>query len=68
MGQNFVNELLIFDTGDHFDESSTMGADFNINVEHPFQPLSPGHGGVAFIWRFFLSTVFIVRLCPAWMV
>ena len=29
MGQNFVNDLLIFNTGDYFDGTSTMGAGFN---------------------------------------
>ncbi len=36
MGQDLVDDLLIFDTGDNLDGATTMSAGFNINVEYPF--------------------------------
>ena len=35
-----------------------MSACFHINVKHPFQPLSPGHGRPALFWCFILLTDF----------
>ena len=39
-----------------------MSADFNINVEYPLQPLCPGHGCAALIWRFVLNTDYLPAL------
>ena len=34
----------VFDRGDHFDRATALGASFDIDIEHPLQPLGPRHG------------------------
>jgi hypothetical protein len=53
MGQDLINDLLIFDTavrriGNYLYGTSTMSTGLHINTEHPFQSLGPGHGRPSF--------------------
>lgn len=48
MIQDLPNDRRVFHTGDYAHRALTLLAGFDINVEYPFQALSPGHGGVAF--------------------
>ena len=38
--------------------TATFIAGFNINIEHPLQPLSPGHGCAAFCWCLVLFVIY----------
>jgi hypothetical protein len=38
----------LFDTGDNLDGTSTMSTGLHVNIEYPFQSLSPGHGRPSF--------------------
>jgi hypothetical protein len=48
MGQDLINDLLIFDTGNYLYGTSTMSAGLHINTGHPFQSLGPGLGRPSF--------------------
>src|SRR5690554_773578 len=47
MLENLLNDLRIFDAGNHFDVTAAVFADFNINIEDSLEALHPGHGAVA---------------------
>ena len=48
MGENFVDDHRVFNTGDHFDGATAFTAGFDVDVEHPLEPLSSTHGRVTF--------------------
>ena len=60
VGEYLVNDQWIFNAGDDFDGATAFTARFDVDIEHPFEPLCPGHGCPAFggglvlrlIWRF----------------
>lgn len=37
----------VFDTGNHFDLTAAVFADFNVDIEYPFESLHRGHGTMA---------------------
>ena len=43
MVQNLPDDEGVFDTSDHLCATTADLASFHVNVEHPFQSLSPGH-------------------------
>jgi len=43
MIQYLVNDRLIFNTSQYLDPATTVGADFDINIENPLEPLGPVH-------------------------
>jgi hypothetical protein len=52
MSQNSIDDVLVLDTpvrriGDDSDRSTTAAADFDVDIEHALESLSPGHGGMA---------------------
>jgi hypothetical protein len=46
MSQNFVYDVLVFNTGNDLYRSTAARANLYIDVKHAFQALSPGHCGV----------------------
>ena len=57
VSEYFFDHTRIFNAGDDFDGAATFWARFNVDVEHPFEPLCPGHGCQAlrrrWIWCLF---------------
>ena len=49
MIQDPFHDPCVFDTGDHLDGTDALIAGFDIDFEHAFEALCPGHGGTA--WR-----------------
>ena len=47
MLKDLLNHLGIFDTGNHFDLTAAVLADFDIDVEDALESLHPGHGAVS---------------------
>ena len=45
--ENLLNDLRIFDTGNDFDVTAAVFADFDVDVEHSLEALHPGHRAVA---------------------
>jgi hypothetical protein len=46
MGQDFVDDVLVFDTHDDFDRASTAATDLDIDIEDALESLSPCHRSV----------------------
>ena len=67
MFQNLPDCRRVFDTGNNPNRALTLLTDFDIDVEYPFQPLGPGHGGMAFGRGFVigLGGVFVVAVAVA---
>ena len=67
MIQNLLDGHRIFHTGDDPHRAPALRAGFNVDIEHPFQPLGPGHRhmalGDAAIIPFLISL--LVPLAPA---
>ena len=55
MGQDLVEglprfigyDVLVLNTSDDSDGSAAAAADFNVDIEYPFESLGPGHDGMA---------------------
>jgi hypothetical protein len=47
VSQNSIDDVLVLDTSDDSDRSTTAAADFDVYVEYSLESLSPGHGGMA---------------------
>ena len=58
--KNLLNDLGVFDAGNHFDLATTVFADFDIDIEYSLQSLHPGHGSMA-LCRTLVSPVCIGR-------
>ncbi len=43
MGESSGNHRRVFDCGDDLEGAATVGAAFDVDVEHPFEPPSPTH-------------------------
>jgi hypothetical protein len=48
MSQDFVYDVLVFNTSNDTDRSTAATANFDIDIEHALEPLGPGHRGVTF--------------------
>ena len=48
MGEDFLDYIRIFDTGDNTDAAAAMLAGLDLDIENPFEPLCPGHGSMLF--------------------
>ena len=48
MGQDLVDDVLVLNTSDDSDGSAAAAADFNVDIEYPFESLGPGHDDMAF--------------------
>ena len=63
MGEDPVDDLLLFDASDYLDGPTTARACLYVNVEHALEPLCPGHcrmvfGGCLFVSFFFAFSPF----------
>ena len=47
--EDVLNDLRVFDTGNHLDLTTAVFADFNVDVEDALEPLHPGHGAMSFL-------------------
>ena len=45
VGENLLDHHRVFDAGDDLYGATAAFAGFDVDVEHPFQALRPGHGG-----------------------
>ncbi len=64
MGKDFLDNLWIFDAGNHLDGTAAGLAGLNVYVEYAFQTLRPGHRGAALGWR---PLICLVRSRNAWL-
>jgi hypothetical protein len=51
MGEYLLNHFGIFDAGNDLHGTAAVLAGGDIDIEYPFEPLSPSHGGVALCGR-----------------
>jgi len=56
MVQYLPDDRWIFNAGNHLGRATADSAGFHVNVEHPFQSLSPGHCHMALRGRFLILT------------
>ena len=50
MPKNLLNCDRVFHASHDLDWAFTLLADLDVNIEHPFQSLHPGHGGMTLGW------------------
>jgi hypothetical protein len=55
--QDLLDDHRVFDAGNDPGCSSTDPARLNVNIEHPLQPLRPGHGRMTLNWRLLLLAI-----------
>ena len=48
MSQNAIDDVLVLNTGDDFDGSSTAITNVNVDIEDALESLGPGHRDVPF--------------------
>lgn len=63
--QNLPDHDRIFDAGNDPDRPLALLAGFNVDIEHPFQALGPGHGGMALGWYLVVRVGFVPGLAAA---
>ena len=47
MSQNSIDDLLVLNTRNDTDRTTASAANFNVDIEHALESLSPGHGSMA---------------------